>query len=191
MKTEKALLIVFIISLIFKLMHWPGGGPLMVLSLTFLAFCYFPFGFYFFSDKTFKNQKIGVSILFGWLLSVAIIGIEFKLMFWPGSKVMLLVGCMSAAILLLAGFSLFKKSNEDLKNYYKNLLTRTVVIFVFATICLILPNSVLINHYYSNEPELRELYLKQQENPEDENIQMEIQAYKAKQYEQENGRQRK
>jgi hypothetical protein len=191
MKTEKALLIVFIISLIFKLMHWPGGGPLMVLSLTFLALCYFPFGFYFFSDKTFKNQKIGVSILFGWLLSVAIIGIEFKLMFWPGSKVMLLVGCMSAAILLLAGFSLFKKSNEDLKNYYKNLLTRTVVIFVFATICLILPNSVLINHYYSNEPELRELYLKQQENPEDENIQMEIQAYKAKQYEQENGRQRK
>ena len=190
MKTEKALLIVFIISLIFKLMHWPGAGVLMVLSLTFLALCYFPFGFYFFSDKNFKNQKIGISILFGWLLSIAIIGIEFKLMFWPGSQVMLLVGCMSAAVLLLAGFSLFKKSDEDLKNYHKNLFTRTVVIFVLAMICLLLPNSVLINHYYANEPELRELYLKQQENPQDENIQKEIQEYKAKQFEQENGKRR-
>ena len=51
MKTEKALSIVFIISLIFKLMHWPGAGPLMVLSLLGLGLCYFPFGFYFFSDK--------------------------------------------------------------------------------------------------------------------------------------------
>jgi hypothetical protein len=171
-------------------MHWPGAGVLMVLSLTFLALCYFPFGFYFFSDKNFKNQKIGISILFGWLLSIAIIGIEFKLMFWPGSQVMLLVGCMSAAVLLLAGFSLLKKSDEDLKNYHKNLFTRTVVIFVLAMICLLLPNSVLINHYYANEPELRELYLKQQENPQDENIQKEIQEYKAKQFEQENGKRR-
>jgi hypothetical protein len=57
-------------------------------------------------------------------------------------------------------------------------------------ICLLLPNSVLINHYYANEPELRELYLKQQENPQDENIQKEIQEYKAKQFEQENGKRR-
>ena len=80
---------------------------------------------------------------------------------------------------------------DVLKNYYKNLLIRTSVLFLLSLLCFLLPNSVLINHYYSNEPELKELYLKEQENPEDENIQREIQAYKAKQFEQENGRQRK
>ena len=41
MKTEKVLSIVFIISLIFKLMHWPGGSPLMVLSLLGTVDVYF------------------------------------------------------------------------------------------------------------------------------------------------------
>ena len=182
MKTEKALSIVFIISLIFKLMHWPGAGVLMVLSLLGLALCYFLLGFYFLSDKNFKTQNIGISIVFGWLLSVCIIGILFKLMFWPGSGMMLLIGSLTAAILLVVSFMLFQNSTPELKNYHKNLLTRTLVLFVVSFVCLVLPNSVLINHYYSNEPELKELYLKQQENPEDETIQKEIEEYHANRF---------
>ncbi len=189
MKTEKALSIVFIISIIFKLMHWPGAGVLMVLSLLGLALCYFPFGFYFFSDKIFKTQNIGISIVFGWLLSVCIIGILFKLMYWPGSSPMLLIGTLTAVPLIGVAILLYIKSTDVLKNYYKNLLIRTSVLFLFSLLCFLLPNSVLINHYFAHEPELKELYLKEQENLEDENIQKEIQAYKAKQFEQENGKQ--
>lgn len=185
MKTEKVLLALFIISLIFKLMHWPGAGPIMILSLLILALCYFPFGFYFFSDKNLKTQKIGISLVFGWLLSICIVGILFKLMFWPGSGMMLLIGSMTAAILLVVSFMLFQNSTPELKNYHKNLLTRTLVLFVVSFACLVLPNSVLINHYYSNEPELKELYLKQQENPEDETIQKEIEEYHEKRFAQE------
>lgn len=150
--------------------------------VTVLAMCYFPFGFYFFSDKNLKTQKIGISLVFGWLLSICIIGILFKLMFWPGSGMMLLIGSISAAILLVVSFMLFQNSTPELKNYHKNLLTRTLVLFVVSFACLILPNSVLINHYYANEPELKELYLKQQENPEDETIQKEIEEYHAKRF---------
>jgi len=190
MKTEKVLLALFIISLIFKLMHWPGAGPIMILSLLILALCYFPFGFYFFSDKNLKTQKIGISLVFGWLLSICIIGILFKLMYWPGSSPMLLIGTLTVVPLIGVAILLYVKSTEILKNYYKNLLIRTSVLFLLSLLCFLLPNSVLINHYYANEPELKELYLKQQENPEDETVQKEIQAYKDKQYEQENGRQR-
>lgn len=184
MKTEKALSIVFIFSLLFKLMHWPGAGPLMILSLLGLAFCYFPFGFYFFSYKNFKTQNIGISIVFGWLLSVSIIGILFKLMYWPGSGPMLIVGATTAFMLAGVAVILFARSTDLLKNYYKNLLIRTVVLLVISLVCLLIPNSVFINHYYSNEPELKELYLKQQENPQDESIQKEIEEYHAKRFEQ-------
>ncbi|WP_445717365.1 hypothetical protein [Flavobacterium sp.] len=186
MKIEKVLSIVFIISLIFKLMHWPGGSPLMVLSLLILAFCYFPFGFYFFSDKNFKTQNIGISVVFGWLLSISLIGILFKLMFWPGYGPMLLIGTLTAVPLIGVAILLFTKSSDVLKNYYKNLLIRTAVIFLLSLLCFLLPNSVLINYYYSNEPELKELYLKQQENPEDETVQKEIEEYNAKQFTNEN-----
>ena len=188
MKTEKALSIVFIISLLFKLMHWPGGNILMVLSLLILALCYFPFGFYFFSDKNFKTQNIGISIVFGWMLSISIIGILFKLMFWPGYSPMLIIGATVAVLLAAVAVILFARSIDLLKNYYKSLLIRTVVVLVLSLVCLLMPNSVLINHYYSNEPELKELYLKQQENPQDESIQKEIEEYKAKQYERETGK---
>ena len=93
-----------------------------------------------------------------------------------------LVGSMTAAILLVVSFMLFQNSTPELKNYHKNLLTRTLVLFVVSFVCLVLPNSVLINHYYSNEPELKELYLKQQENPEDETIQKEIEEYHANRF---------
>mgnify|MGYP006170625555 CR=1 FL=1 len=142
MKTEKALSIVFIISLIFKLMHWPGAGVLMVLSLLGLALCYFPLGFYFLSDKNFKTQNIGISIVFGWLLSVCIIGILFKLMYWPGSSPMLLIGTLTAVPLIGVAVLLYKKSTDILKNYYKNLLIRTSVLFLFSLLCFLLPNSV-------------------------------------------------
>jgi hypothetical protein len=172
-------------------MHWPGAGVLMVLSLLGLALCYFPFGFYFFSDKNFKTQNIGISVVFGWMLSISIIGILFKLMFWPGSAAMLIIGATVSVILAGVAVILFTKSTELLKNYYKNLLIRATVLFTLSMVCLLMPNSVLINHYYSNEPELKELYLKQQENPQDESIQKEIEKYNAKRFEQENGRQRK
>ncbi|UGS19788.1 hypothetical protein [Flavobacterium cyclinae] len=188
MKTEKTLSLIFILSLIFKLMHWPGAGPLMIISLLGLAFCYFPFGFYFFSDKNFKTQNIGISIVFGWMLSISIIGILFKLMFWPGAAPMLIVGATTSFILAGVAVILFAKSTDLLKNYYKNLLIRTVVFLVLSVGCLILPNSVIINHYYSTQPELKELYLRQQENPQDESIQKEIEEYHAKQYERETGK---
>ena len=119
------------------------------------------------------------------MLSISIIGILFKLMFWPGSGPMLIIGATVAVLLAAVAVILFARSTDLLKNYYKSLLIRTVVVLVLSLVCLLMPNSVLINHYYSNEPELKELYLKQQENPQDETIQKKIEEYHAKRFEQE------
>lgn len=183
MKTEKVLSIIFIISLLIKLMHWPGGSAIMILSLLGLALCYFPLGFYFLNEKNVFKQKLGISIVFGWLLSVAIIGILFKLMFWPGSGPMLIIGFLTALIFSIIAFFMFKNAlTGETKHFHKNLLLRSLILFVLSFICYLLPNEVLINHYYSQEPILKDLYLKQIQNPNDKEIQKEIDIYRAQQF---------
>lgn len=177
MKTEKILSVVFIIALIFKILHWPGGSMLLILSLMGLCFCYFPLGFVFFKTKGMKSEKVGVSIVFGWLLTVSIIGILFKLMYWPGAAFMLIVGTMTSFFLSIVAYVLLNKSEENFKNYHKNLLIRTVVLGVMSFLLLITPTASIIRVINSDDPILAELFIKQIENPEDESINDEIQAH--------------
>ena len=182
MKTEKVLSVVFIIALIFKLLHWPGGSMLLILSLMGLSFCYFPLGFVFFKTKGMKSEKVGVSIVFGWLLTASIIGILFKLMYWPGSAVMLTVGTTTSIFLSIIAYVLFNKSEEKFKSYHKNLLIRTVVLGVMSFLLLITPTASIIRLMNSDYPILAELFIKQIENPEDEAINDKIQAHISKKY---------
>lgn len=187
MKTEKVLSIVFLISLLFKFAGWPGGGALMVLSLTILTLCYFPFGFYFLNDKPVFKQKLGTSILYGWLLTIAIIGIEFKLMYWPGYAQMLLIGIMTTAILLIVAYMMHKKATtEETKLYHKNLLLRTLILFFCALVCFLIPEKTIINMSFQNDEKLKELYIKKSENPNDLELQKEIELYHKQQSETQN-----
>ena len=166
MKTEKVLSILLIISLLFVSINWPGAKLFVIMSLLILALVYFPFAFYFFSDKTLKRQNLAVSIIFGWLLSIIPIGIMFKLMFWPGYHVMILTSCLTAPILLIIAFILFKKSKEDLKTYYKNLLSRTTVLTIAAFIMLAMPLETLIKFQSDGDTELDRLKVLYYTNPE-------------------------
>ncbi|SEP62655.1 hypothetical protein [Flavobacterium urocaniciphilum] len=178
MKTEKILSIIFIISLIFKFFGWPGGSAILIISLMSLTFCYFPFGFYFLNEKNVFKQKLGTSILFGWLLPVAIIGVQFKFMYWPAYHPMLVIGILTAAIFLVIAYGMYKKANtEETKYYHKNLLTRTLVIFIVSLITLLIPEKSIINMSFQNEPELKELYLKKVDDPNNMELQKEIEEY--------------
>lgn len=169
MKTEKVLFTLFIIGLIFKFNLWPGGGVITILSLLGIAFCYFPFGFYFINDKPVFKKKVGLSILYGWLLSITLTGILFKLMMWPGSYFMLLIGGISIIPLLIVAFILFNKSDEESKVFHKNLLTRTSIIAIFAFAFFIISSESVLKFQYRNDPKLYELKLNEfnSDNPEE------------------------
>jgi hypothetical protein len=151
MKTEKVLSIVFIISILFKIFHWPGGSMLLILSLMGLSFCYFPLGFVFFKTKGMKNEKAGVSIVFGWLLTVSIIGILFKLMYWPGAAFMLIIGTMTSFFLSIIAYVLYNKSEETFKKYHKNLLLRTIVLGIMSFLLIITPTTSIIRIINSDD----------------------------------------
>lgn len=180
MKTEKILALLFLISLFFISMHWPGGNILLILSLMFLTIIYFPFAFYFFSGKTFKNQNFAVSIIFGWLLSIVLIGIMFKLMFWPGNQIMILGGCVTAPFLLIAAFILFRNAREDLKTYYKNLLIRTTVLTIVIFVILVIPIKALIQFQSNGDQERARLMLLHYTTPENEFYKKQLEDYKVK-----------
>jgi hypothetical protein len=133
MKTEKTLLIIVIVASLLKMFHIPGGSIFLVLSLLGLALCYFPFGFYFLSDKSYKENTL-TSVLFGWLLSVCFIGILFRIMHWPGAMIMNIVGTMSALPLSIFAYSKYKSSNQENKVYFRNLLIRSTILFIVSLV---------------------------------------------------------
>lgn len=140
MKTEKVLVIITIIAIFLKFFHVPGGAPLLALSLLILALLYFPFGFYFLSDKSYKENTI-TSIVFGWLLSICFIGIMFRIMHWPGAMGMNLIGAMTALPLTIFVFFKHKNAIPEKNIYYRNLLIRSSVLLILSILLsfIILP----------------------------------------------------
>lgn len=140
MKTEKALVIIAIIGIFLKMFHVPGGAPLLVLSLLILALLYFPLGFYFLSDKSYKENTV-TSIVFGWLLSVCFIGIMFRIMHWPGAKMMNFIGALTALPLTIFVYFKYKDATVENKVYFRNLLIRSTVLLILSVLLsfIILP----------------------------------------------------
>jgi hypothetical protein len=121
MKTEKTLVAIFLVGIIFKLVHWPGGGPLVVVSLSTLALLYFPLALYFFCDKKIKQQNQTLSIITGSILAIIPIGVMYKIQCWPGAQIYLLLGLFFTPIVLAIIYYLRKKAVPELLVYYKNM----------------------------------------------------------------------
>lgn len=119
MRTEIGLFIAFLIGLVFRFLHWPGSGVIIVISLSSISLVYFPGAFYFFSDKVLKRQNLILSIISGLFLATIPMGMLFKLQYWPGANRYLLAGAVSAPIILGVTLFLKAKAGDKLKYYYK------------------------------------------------------------------------
>lgn len=168
MKTEKALTIVFLIGLLFKFLHWPGTGPLLVISLSTITMLYFPAAFYFFCDQVIKRQNLLLSIVSGLFLSLIPLGILFKIMYWPGGQFYLLIGTVTAPIILAIIYFLKSKTADDLKTYYKNMFLRTSILTALTIVFYLTPTSTLIKIQYWDDPELARLKTLHYTNPDNE-----------------------
>jgi len=180
MRTEKALTIVFLIGLSFKLLHWPGAGPLIVISLSTIAMLYFPAAFYFFCDKVIKRQNLALSIVSGLFLSLIPVGILFKIMYWPGGQVYLLIGIVTAPIILAIIFFLKSKTVDDLKTYYRNMFLRTSILTALTIIFYLTSTSTLLKVQYWDDPELARLKTLHYTNPDNEEYKKQHDEYLSK-----------
>lgn len=133
MKTEKIFTFLTLLGLLLKYINVPGGNILLVLSLLILSLLYFPFGFYFLSDKNIKTNTV-TSIIFGWLLSITFISILFRIMHWPGAIVMAICGTFLSIPLVIYSYLKFQKSNSEDLNYFKKLLIRSIILSIISTL---------------------------------------------------------
>ena len=157
MRTEKILTIIFIVGLLFKVLHWSGAEQLLAISLFSLAILYFPTAFYFFCDKVIKRQNLVLSIVAGLFLALVPLGVLFKIMYWSGGQTYLSVGAVTSLIILAVVYFLKSKTSEDLKIYYENMFLRTSVLTCLAIIFYLTSTATLLKIQYWDDPELARL----------------------------------
>ncbi len=82
----------------FKLLQWPGAGIMITLGAGFLALVYFPLLLRYKLKEAPGNETL--MHLSGFLgITLATLGVLFKIMHWPGANVMLVSGLVALSFL--------------------------------------------------------------------------------------------
>lgn len=94
---ELSLIILAIIGLLFKIMHYPFAGIMLITSSCFLAILYFFRAGVLPLSISNPKERFVLSISFI-ACSIATIGLLFRIQHWPGSNMYLLLGGMALAV---------------------------------------------------------------------------------------------
>lgn len=171
---------IILLALLMKIMFWPGGSSLLVIALSGLSCFYLFLGFLFFSGIEFRDLskketydrlagiRMAGAIFTGIALSAACIGVQFKLMHWPGAQPMLISGIFPALIIL---FIAFVKFLTDKNRYYMRIISRLSIISVVGLLLLFTSSLTLIKIQYRDHPEYIKAYEAQMNDPENEVLQ--------------------
>lgn len=156
-----------IISLIGYLFNFPGSAMLLLISLLGLSivFFYFSFALFFeipFKKITNKESYIGINfnnlplvILTGFLFSLSLIGVLFKIFEWPGFTNLLLFGAIGLLISLSFSMLFIKKPRPK---PIESLIKVNYVILFTTVVMNLLPLGLLVEIRYSDYPEYVKAY---------------------------------
>lgn len=177
MKTETTFFTLFVIGIALFFTSIPGASLLLLFSGAILMLLYFPFGFYFFCDKKLRNQQIVLTILGSVFLSLAIQGVLFRMMDWPGAMNSIYPSLVSAPLLFLFSLYLNKKGKEQLRTYSRNMMIRTGLVTLLVLVVYLIPARTLLHQHHVNFSELKRLEYEAKINPENEKYSQALKAY--------------
>lgn len=104
-----------LIGVTFKMMHWPGAGPLIVFSASLLSLYMIPVAIgniLQYKNNIFIGICNGIGAFSGMILSI---GLLFTIMHWPGSSVMMLMGLMFSIITIFFFMILYITAKEPIQ----------------------------------------------------------------------------
>ena len=94
-----SLLILF--GAIFKFQHWPGAGVMLVVGVFFLTVLFMPLLFILKFKASAENNRSVVLSIIGFVAALLICcGVLFRVMHWPGSRMISVIG----GVLLILGY---------------------------------------------------------------------------------------
>lgn len=105
----------------FKIFHYPGASPILILGFFTLCFIFFPAAIYlnYTYKKDQKKPLLNLSIGLGGITFM--VGVLFKLMHWPGAALLLFVGwtiILGIFLPILLFVKLKEAQNRKEKNIY-------------------------------------------------------------------------
>lgn len=155
---ERLLWIIAALALAMKVMHLPLSSFLLIISISTLMMLYFFLSWLLLPSPTRKDQVLALSILAGVGISIALMGVLFKLQRWPLSGFHLLLGgTWLAGIAIAAG--VVRSSRAALRAYTKGLLIRIIPLLAACCLLYALPGATLTAFYYRDEPEIGRLWI--------------------------------
>jgi hypothetical protein len=181
-KFELIVGIITIPGIVLKLLNVPGSGILIALTLTLLSMFYYVFSFAFFNNikvrDLFKKvsyqgtnaKRIIGAIGLGCTLSIITLGGLFKLQLWSGSAYLLIVGLNWTGIILIIASFFYLRAKAD---YYTRIFKRIAIYGGLGVLLYLTPINTLIDMYYGDYPEYADLY--KQVLAEPENIELQNQ----------------
>jgi hypothetical protein len=105
---------IFIIGLLFKFMHWPGAGALLITSLGVIAIALLEY-----SIHNRKSKSLTKNLIYPLLGVVYVLGMLFKMMHWPGADIMLIISIIGLSFALAEfAFSIRKSVHAILPLLY-------------------------------------------------------------------------
>lgn len=120
---------IIIIGTMFKLQHWPGSGILLTAGLFMFAVLFIPA---FFINRIIENHKglnIATNILGLFCSSLVVLGVLFKVMHWPGSGLMIVLGSSITICPTIALF-IIQQTKENEKRFSEYWKTVFAIFFI-------------------------------------------------------------
>lgn len=103
------------IGILFKFMHWPGAGILLVLGIVLFSLLFLPL---LFTIKAKEKQNLKDKIILGAGSFIAILismAIMFKIMHWPGANMMGVVSLLTMVLLYIPLYFFSGIKNQESK----------------------------------------------------------------------------
>ena len=115
-----------------KIMHWPGAGILLAFGFLVLCLMFLPMVLYAnYKNETKKqNLFLHITALIGCITFMA--GVLFKIMHWPGSALLLMVGYLSLLLLFLPTLLFVKLKSAQTKKLKSIYILGIVSLIIFA-----------------------------------------------------------
>ncbi len=184
---EITVIAITLIGILFKFNHWPGASMFFILGISLLNIFYYPFGLAYLqgislksilNKAAYQNTTVFISLLavFGGMsLAMLLIGIQFKLQFWPGAHVMLMAGIVFTSIILSIAVFMLKGANQQ---KLKRLYVRGGILLAVAIALRLTPTPAMVDIMYSNRPCYRDTLKEVMAHPENEQAQEKLQLYR-------------
>jgi hypothetical protein len=182
-KVEWVLIIISMCAIIMRIFHIPGGAGLFVMSMSALALYYFGTTAVVYSGSKPKTGFLIIATISGLTLCQIVLGMLFKLMFWPGGIMILLYSSFVALILLLVILNKRRKSEDtEQKSAFKSMAIRLLIFGVLAITIRYIPYDSLIRFFYRQDPVLSNLMIEEIKNPDNDSIHKALDEYREGKY---------